>query len=119
MKEDNYITLLRWGRDQPEGILTARFKEKLKELNFPDEGQYANEFLNSFTKDAFSNIGNKNYLSFNGYFQLSEHERLEEAREESKEATKLAVRSLKVATYSLWATIATIIISIIIELCKN
>lgn len=39
--DDNYIKLLRWGKSKPEGVRTVEFIEKLKELNFPYEGQGA------------------------------------------------------------------------------
>jgi hypothetical protein len=111
MKSDSYIELLKWGREQSGNITHITLQKKIKELGLPSESDGMQGTFNTFTRDLFHLINGKYIMSYDAYFQLYEHERLEEARIESKRATKIA-------TWSLWITIAVGIAGIIIGIIK-
>jgi len=120
--EDRYIQLLRWGKEKSGGVTYDELTAKLRELGFPYKQEYLVGTLNHFTEEIFSSMSPKYVLNCEGYFQLLQYERLEEAREESLKATELANKSLKVATWSFWVAILTTIASAVIgilQLYKN
>ncbi len=87
-----------WGRDNIEGVTGEKLTEKLKELNLPSGYDGMQGTLNAFTRDVFHRWGNEFRMTVEAYFQLLEHERLEEARKDSRIALRVAVGSLIIAS---------------------
>lgn len=111
MESDKYIELLKWVRNSADGVSMEELKEKLKHLNFEYAyGGYQNT-LNSFTIGTFIKNNGKMILTFEAYFQLLEHERLEQARIDSKRATLLA-------TWSLWVSIGVGLAGLIVGILQ-
>lgn len=114
MKEEKYIQLLKYGRDNLDGIEYKVLREKLKSLGLPFESDGMAGTPNSFLRNIFVDIDRKFVLTFEAYFHLFEHERLEEARKDSKKAIRISNRVL-------YVTIAFFVVSSIINillLCK-
>jgi len=109
--DDKYIQLLKWGREKPEGVSYRDLTDKLKELGFPNSGEYKAGTINHFTDPIFSAMTPNYILNYEGYFQLLEYERLEEARKESNKAVKLA-------TWSFWLAIFFSLASIVIGILQ-
>jgi len=101
--KDNYIKLLQWGRDNIDGCSASELQTKLKELELPFDYDHYNNNLNAFTIGIFVNYKGRYYLSFEGYFELNEHERLEEARKSSSVAKWIAICALIISiAVGLW-----------------
>lgn len=114
MGKNKYIQLLEWSRDNIDGITGEKLQEKLKELNLPSDYDGMQGTLYSFTRGVFHRLNGKFMLTIEAYFQLLEHERLEEARIESGNAIKIAIWTLRITILFL---ITSIIIGIL-QLCK-
>lgn len=112
MKNSNkYIQLLEYGRDNLSGLTLEQMETKLKELGLPYQYGLMGSTYNPFTQDIFYNYSGKFILTFEGLFELIEHERLEEARKESRKATWVAIISMAL-------TFLALIVSIIQSLCS-
>ncbi len=102
MNDNNYIKLLKWGRDKGE-VTEQELIDKLNEFNMPS-GQGGNQyFLNFFVQGTFFRAGGKHLLTFDAIFELNEHERLEEARTSSRIAMWIAIGAMIITVLvGLW-----------------
>lgn len=102
MKDNNYIKLLKWGRDRGE-VTEQELIDKLKEFDMPSGVAGSPTFLNFFVKDIFFRAGNMHLLTFDAIFELNEHERLHEARKSSSVAKWIAICALIISiAVGLW-----------------
>lgn len=102
MKDNNYIKLLKWGRDRGE-VSEQELIDKLKEYNMPSGHGGQQWALNFFVQGIFFRAGSMHMLTFDAIFELNEHERLEEARKSSSVAKWIAICALIITILvSLW-----------------
>lgn len=97
MKDNKYIELLKWGRDNIEGVKSEVLIEKLNELKLPSGYDGIQTSLNQFVKNIFYRAGDKYIPTFEAIFELQEHESLVEARKSSKNAMYIAIGALIVS----------------------
>ena len=97
MKDDIYIKVLEWGRDNP-GFSLEQVEQK-----FPEEWLWLRHEIQHSKLFQSDNIGLSGhyYLSFEDRFRLLELEELREARKSSTRAHWFAGISLLVAAASL------------------
>lgn len=102
MKDNNYIKLLKWGREKGK-VNEQELIDKLNEFNMPSGRGGYQHALNPFVQSIFFREGDKHLLTFEAVFELNEHERLEEARKSSRIAMWIAIGAMIITVgVSLW-----------------
>ncbi len=107
--EDLYIALIRYGRDHlKEGVDRDQAKQYLIEKGYSfDDGDrqflFTRLFNDTFVSQGF--IGSKGFLLLSSYFNLLEYEELNEARQQAKDAKKMAIIAIFISAFLALASI--------------
>jgi len=103
--EDLYIEMLRYGREHlTHGVKLSETLGHLRELEpesplLESQNSFHNTFFQVFTEIAgtASTGGLRHALNMEGYFNLLEHEELQQARQSSSNAMRIAIGAIIVS----------------------